>query len=53
MGGDRAGAALGIVDRELEAVHEDRHHVAAERTARRVPAGGDLAVPGAVGAAAG
>ncbi len=50
VGCHRARAAGRIVDRQLEAVHEDRHHVAAERPAWRMPSGRDLAVPGVGGA---
>ena len=41
----RARGPLGVVDGELEPAQHDRHHVAAERPARGVPALGDRAVP--------
>ena len=37
VGRHRAGAARRIVDSQLEAVHQDRHHVAAQRPAWRMP----------------
>ncbi len=45
---DRARRAVRVVDRELEPAQQDRHHVAAERSARGVPARLDLARPLAV-----
>ena len=44
----RARLALGVGHRQLEPAHHDRHHVAAERPARRVPAVDHRALPDAV-----
>ncbi len=40
----RAGLALVVGDGQLQAPHQDRHHVAAQRAARRVPALGEAPV---------